>query len=868
MPAKVKLNRRLVVVTGLTLSALGAGIFFLHHKQVAASVGLSREAGLEAVEAEDWHQAVSQLRYYLEHHPGDAEALKACAEALDKGYGEVEEAYSMLDKALSIDPYLHEARLKLVSLALKLQRTDEAAAHAKTLLERFPTDVEVIDLAARVAEADRKHGEAVRLYARIIQLQKNHLRANQRLTVLAKALLGNDRAAALSVSRLKDSGDTSFETLTTFAEFHFSEGQIDEAGKHLLEAIAQVPQQTSHVIVAAQLAVRICGAREGHPLNRALESALSPHLRNEIGKQPDSVLFDMTLAQLQSYADRSNQSLETSRNAIDRVPNNLELRFQLSWQLIEGRHFKAAAEQIQNLKEAPESDRTTALKYAELLESVEVLQREDFKTAANRLEKLIGEGIKPASIAPVVARLEASCHEQLHDWNSAVRSWQRVVRLEPQNRRARLSLGLSLIAAARQPEGIRILTSIRRLGDLIVAVAEDIPSSSKINRLKPHCIFNSIILNTRSVPASAHRTCRALVHAAREEYEQAFAAVDTDEVTERLFDIVALTASSKVVSSDVLETVVKLDPDDARALTALILARKAGQDKEQISRFIRDRLTGVVTSEWVRRAQVIASGVAGAGLSLQKTDSKRSKELERIASSLLERMVNLDPTTIPQLVEFHLSWHRMRQAIDWCKRAWPKIPHKVAPLWLSAASQHRDARTRLGELEELLESTLKNPNNATRELAELRMVLSDLYLMTGRFGEAESSYRLVLKTLPDQTNALNNVAWLLSTRKEELDLAGELIEQAIAQEGLRPDLLDTRGCVRLAQGENEKAVQDFQTSVERGAGADTVFHLAVALRRTGNNDGSKRALDVAFQRGFDFSNVSPLEKQFITELKN
>ena len=103
-PRRFRLNRKLIVVTLLLAGTGGAGVLFAHRAQVSAMVESSRGIGLAAAENKNWHEAVAHLKLYLQHHPKDKEALTACADALARGYNELENAFKLYEQALEIEP--------------------------------------------------------------------------------------------------------------------------------------------------------------------------------------------------------------------------------------------------------------------------------------------------------------------------------------------------------------------------------------------------------------------------------------------------------------------------------------------------------------------------------------------------------------------------------------------------------------------------------------------------------------------------------------------------------------------------------------------------------------------------------------------
>ncbi len=488
--------------------------------------------------------------------------------------------------------------------------------------------------------------------------------------------------------------------------------------------------------------------------------------------------------------------------------------------------------------------------------------------------------IESSAVASVIGRLEASCYEHLADWENATEAWLRVLQLEPGNRLVRLSMAFSLAASGEYDDSIRALKSIPRLGRVLASTgrrSRDTSDSLSRNRLRPQFNLSRLISKDDSELSPRVRSLfTAILHVAHEEYLQAHRVLDSqNDVQERLLDIVALTSSTDVVDSSVLETVVTIDRGDPRPVTTMLLA--CSTDADRLQTLAGERLAGLAEKEWVEAAGVLVSGIAGAARSLRESDSTRAEQLDEFAGMILDRMVQYDRKSIPQMVEYHLSAGRFDKAIQWCRAGWPDVPERLALLWLAAAQQHSSASQNLAELESVLVKKLNEqldaptqetdaPQTASSVEVEVGMALADLYLMTGRDSQAEPAYARILELQPDHVHALNNLAWLKFVNQREVTFAMRLIEHAIEIAGERPDLLDTRGCINIALGNSHAAAEDFTKAIQMGAGPATKFHLAIALHQGGDYKDARKKFAEARDDGFSLASVTSHERQLALEM--
>ena len=105
----------------------------------------------------------------------------------------------------------------------------------------------------------------------------------------------------------------------------------------------------------------------------------------------------------------------------------------------------------------------------------------------------------------------------------------------------------------------------------------------------------------------------------------------------------------------------------------------------------------------------------------------------------------------------------------------------------------------------------------------------------------------------------NNLAFHLA-RPDTIDEAKKLIDGAIVELGPHPDLLDTRGVVRLAAGEPRLAVADLQEAVLAPSPVK-FLHLALAQVEDKQGNAARRSLDQAKKLGLEPSRLSPADRQ-------
>jgi predicted Zn-dependent protease len=131
--------------------------------------------------------------------------------------------------------------------------------------------------------------------------------------------------------------------------------------------------------------------------------------------------------------------------------------------------------------------------------------------------------------------------------------------------------------------------------------------------------------------------------------------------------------------------------------------------------------------------------------------------------------------------------------------------------------------------------------------------------LAGAYDKAANVYRQILQKDKDNVIALNNLAFLLALKKENLAESLTMIDRAIDLAGPQAQLLDTKAVVLLQTGQPDKAVQEMQRAIAQGGSGEFYFHLAQAMLQAGKRDEAKVALGKAREAGMRAEQVHQLE---------
>jgi cellulose synthase operon protein C len=235
------------------------------------------------------------------------------------------------------------------------------------------------------------------------------------------------------------------------------------------------------------------------------------------------------------------------------------------------------------------------------------------------------------------------------------------------------------------------------------------------------------------------------------------------------------------------------------------------------------------------------------------------------AQSAYLRFVQAQPDKQILMVSFLAQLGKIDDALNLLENIWQKFPAPAIATecqFLQLPSLTTKAQFKRGE--EVLLAALKKYDRQ----AQLLMILATSYAMSQqRYAEAETLYREVLTKDPKNLEALNNLAMMLVFSGTKLDEALKYVNRAMEIAGPRPDMLDTRGTVYLAQGKTDQALADLKKATTDSTDASRFFHLAQACDLAGNSAEAAEAMKKTRQMGINIATLALPEQQAYQQLQ-
>ena len=423
----------------------------------------------------------------------------------------------------------------------------------------------------------------------------------------------------------------------------------------------------------------------------------------------------------------------------------------------------------------------------------------------------------------------AQLYEVTDDWNKARGVYQHLLAADPNN----------IVNIIHYTNGL-----IER-GDYFEAEVW----VRKLEELQPNALltvqFRASLLHIQGRTKEAVRRLR--------EYIKNFSARTVDQ---HLADLIKQSKVSEAMA--ILQKSLQSGKQDDLSQEAFKLAHKRLEEgKTQEALALLNRYIDAARLSQELRAEAVES----VGQQLEKMNEPEAAE--EMYRAYVDRS-NL-PEARMELAVFLARQGRFDEALKICEESWKDAnPDSVATTSVAIVEAAQGNKKYLDVVEGwLLDSLKKHPDSTWHYLSLALLQEQKLH-----YTEAILNYQRVVQIDPEHILALNNLAWLMSLKREQPDQALEYINRAISVLGPIPQFLDTRASVYMALNQPEKAIVDLEVALKQSPRGLYYYHLAQAHLLNSNPKAAQNTYFIAQDKGFDPKELHPLERRKLKELQD
>jgi cellulose synthase operon protein C len=272
----------------------------------------------------------------------------------------------------------------------------------------------------------------------------------------------------------------------------------------------------------------------------------------------------------------------------------------------------------------------------------------------------------------------------------------------------------------------------------------------------------------------------------------------------------------------------------------------------------------------VASLQLAANNPSGAAYSLEKALSGRPDYLPALAlmaevelrqgdAAGAEKRARGIVDKHPRLAIGHsllgdvaLSRQQISPAIEHFRRAHQTDPSTDTLLRLMRTQLRAgEARSSLGLAEQWVKARPKD--------FMVQRALASAYNNQGQFKQAKATYETLLKSLPEDAQAMNNLAMALTRLGDPAAVA--MAERALSKAPNQAEVIDTLGWALFQNGQNDRALQLLRDARLRNpSNSDIRFHLAAVLAQSGRQAEAKEEVEAALKAGPTFDSYADADK--------
>ncbi|KQQ87060.1 XrtA/PEP-CTERM system TPR-repeat protein PrsT [Massilia sp. Leaf139] len=137
---------------------------------------------------------------------------------------------------------------------------------------------------------------------------------------------------------------------------------------------------------------------------------------------------------------------------------------------------------------------------------------------------------------------------------------------------------------------------------------------------------------------------------------------------------------------------------------------------------------------------------------------------------------------------------------------------------------------------------------------QVAMYMAESHLAAKQYKPAAALLEGIVKRMPNNGAALNNLAWAYQQQNDPRALA--TAEQAFKVAGTNPAVMDTLGWMLVEQGNTQRGLELLQKAAATPAATPEIrYHLAVALHKSGNKTGARKELETLVAQNQPFAQL-------------
>ncbi len=525
-----------------------------------------------------------------------------------------------------------------------------------------------------------------------------------------------------------------------------------------------------------------------------------------------------------------------------------------------------------------------------------------YRKAMEEFEQLCNDYPEDATLALELARLKV--HLELHD--EAMQIYDRLRKSHPSNTRVVAEKAFALLAAGEDEKAAALLEEYSKAPDAQAVRQWLIRIYSRLDRIDKVLALARLDARHNPNDAQSHATLAMLLM--REgipvEATRAFSdalRIDPKNQTAHGLGLLYLVEGKNEKARELFKQAVKAIPDwpggHMYLAMTLYAEGRGGEATDVLKQLVTSARAGGAVWDgprWLLAIMYAGEGNLEAAAGVNRTLRSSQYGLTHEREALLQQLAKREEADRSQfakhsslLVAFGNGGFDNQAGVHWKQLAEMKLPSALPACWygrtlikvnkIAPAKAHYQnvlkaypdsvrARLDLAECQKksgetaagmkTVEHVLGLVSESENARATVHTWLGNGYEELEQYDKAIFHYRETLKLQSGNVVALNDLAWLLATHKNDPKAALPLAEQAVRRSGGVPEIMDTLGWIYYLNGEPSKALNLLELARARlGTNPTVRYHLGMTYVRLGRGQDAKTELEECLALSDDFEHA-------------
>lgn len=808
------------------------------------------ELGRVLMSQGEFDKLLSEIQPAADMKPADKAAVLALRGNALIAKGKVVEAKAILLDAKQVDPENTSAYLGLASVALDDHNVAEALALVDTAIAKNPKKANAWLVKGTILGREGRLPEAVQAFESAVKAEPDSVQAK---SALASIYLdqGKNAEARSQLEQAKKLNANDLQTLYLLAAVDFREKKLPQARDQLQQILRIAPTHVPSLVLsgAVSLALGTYEQAEKNLLYVVQNQPRHDYARRLLGmtylqmKEPKKAVDILvpvakdtkdgpTLALLGEAYMKLGEHAKASEyldRAAELAPKNAQVRTSLGV----SRLARGDVEGVSDLEAASGLDQT------QFGADVMLVMAHVFKKEWDQALAAIATLEKKQPDNPVTHHLKGGVYLNKQDFASARKAYEKAVALKPDFFPALINLARMDIRD-NKPDAAR-----KRFEQVLAKDAKHIPSmlaladieqtqgreKEMVGWLEKAAKADPAAYPPRALLAQYYQRKGDMARALAVAREAQAANSKSPEALDLLGSLQLATGDKDGALASFSQLTV-LAPKSAAAFLKLAQAQAASGNNNAARNSVAKSLE--------LQPDFVDAKAAMFGLAMQE---KRYPAALDIARGLQKQTPKSGLGWVLE-GDVAAAQEQFTKAADAYRTA-----QQIEPTTSTLLKLHI-MQSRLGQAKEadnqLVQWLKTHPNDHLG-----RGYLADSYTRQGHAKAAIAEYETLLKSLPDNVVALNNLAWLYYQQKD-----GRAVTTAERAYKLKPDapqIMDTLGWILVQQGDQKRGLGLIQQAFSKQPDQPTIhYHLAAAFAKSGDRAKAQQELERLMKRGLKF----------------